>query len=74
MNHTFISPVCYVDVSAVCVCAVHLEVVCLLIVCRQCRVHRSERLGLIAFRLWRAGIGGVGRALSTCAPDGHLQV
>ena len=30
MNHTLISPVSYVDVSAVCVCTIPLEMVCLL--------------------------------------------
>ena len=63
MNHTLISPVSYVDVSAVCVCAVPLEMVCLL--CVGSVVYWSI-WGLTTFRVWRAVVGGVG--------GGHIDI
>ena len=60
MNHTLISPISYVDVSAVYVCAIPLEMVCLL--CVGSVVYWSVWV-LTTFSVWRAGVGvwGVGR-------------
>ena len=55
MNHTLISPISYVDVSAVYMCAIPLEIVCLL--CVGSVVYWNVWV-LTTFRVWRAGVGG----------------